>query len=824
MDPAPVELLPQSHEAKFLHIAHKDRWDHLKPVIVQLYTGNYGRGGKSTTITQVVQFMKAHYSFHAAQSEYPPRFRAWNVNKRIEKDVKDDITSALGRRKRPGTSTSQVIIHQSDRNKPFDVKKLKRHLMDKGRCRPVEVLAPGLLSSWNLPYAAFVSSLPKNPDQPSPFGPLGATPGYLNIHSPEALTPGRETAGPSPNMQLVYQKVKEDRASLFLQGRLKELIVSMCREDRSTVVDYFHDFYMHGFKMAKTWGQEPWNLITDQSLTFTPPGCNSTSPWTPSAFLDFPSSPSPRPSPFEPSQLCRWSIHVADMEYESVGSEPASNTSPSLSTLSFVESLHQSMTSNTFTNTQAVDLPLAQETIVQSLENNPMVFQLDSWRLAIMAGNSDLLYHLWFQNGSRAPDGIDDIHPFHLAASFLDGGHTCCMTFSTLSRILRSSYAFYHNIDNLGHTILDTLMVSILRSHTSLNPETASYGFHSPSRFPGEERDICGRWDADHQTVRELFKQGYNRIPTKWKHPFCHTAVQAVCHSIMAIFESSVSPNINALSGLFLRRCTECGLELKLGPLHTLVVTAFHLAQLGIPGETLFGALAVLICLLAMGADVDLKVNVSVEEILRTSDPGKCYHKPLSAFELMQVVPDNVIKGWSAECQTGWTCVLQALVQAEEDKDQRRNFHPDRSVSSEPIGEVIAGSEPASPRSPDKEACILENEFHHEELDLPCSGPEIGLLWATIQTELLTYRRVSDGDAWISDNFSMEALRTWLEGNSALFLTPLVQNQMMKNHSRCGWFHESDSYICPTAQEVCVQHFMNMDIYNRTTFIDQDDR
>lgn len=78
------------------------------------------------------------------QSEYPPRFRAWNVNKRIEKDVKDDITSALGRRKRPGTSTSQVIIHQSDRNKPFDVKKLKRHLMDKGRSRPVEVLAPGL--------------------------------------------------------------------------------------------------------------------------------------------------------------------------------------------------------------------------------------------------------------------------------------------------------------------------------------------------------------------------------------------------------------------------------------------------------------------------------------------------------------------------------------------------------------------------------------------------------------------------------------------------------------------------------------------------------
>lgn len=86
------------------------------------------------------------------QSEYPPRFRAWNVNKRIEKDVKDDITSALGRRKRPGTSTSQVIIQQSGRNKPFDAKKLKRHLMDKGRSRPVEALAPGLYVLNSMSY------------------------------------------------------------------------------------------------------------------------------------------------------------------------------------------------------------------------------------------------------------------------------------------------------------------------------------------------------------------------------------------------------------------------------------------------------------------------------------------------------------------------------------------------------------------------------------------------------------------------------------------------------------------------------------------------
>jgi hypothetical protein len=60
------ELLPRSHDAKFLHIPHERRWDHLKPVIVQLYMGKYGPNGKSTTRAQVARFMKDHYSFHAA--------------------------------------------------------------------------------------------------------------------------------------------------------------------------------------------------------------------------------------------------------------------------------------------------------------------------------------------------------------------------------------------------------------------------------------------------------------------------------------------------------------------------------------------------------------------------------------------------------------------------------------------------------------------------------------------------------------------------------------------------------------------------------------
>lgn len=189
-------------------------------------------------------------------TEYPHHFRRWNVGKRIVGDVKNDITSALGRRKRPGTSTSHVTIEQNGRSKPFEAKKLKRHL-NTMVARPAEAIAPGLyvtknpvapstsldsvltsytrLSMWTLPYEAFIASLPQDPNDPPPYGDAGATPRYLNIQSPETLSPGQEAAGPSPNMELVYQKNKELHAYLFLQGRHKQLLVRMSEDQRKYV-------------------------------------------------------------------------------------------------------------------------------------------------------------------------------------------------------------------------------------------------------------------------------------------------------------------------------------------------------------------------------------------------------------------------------------------------------------------------------------------------------------------------------------------------------------------------------------------------------------
>ncbi|KAI0532514.1 hypothetical protein GGR58DRAFT_489887 [Xylaria digitata] len=823
MDHIPLELRPQSDSDRFLGFSHKDRWEKLRPVTIRLYCGNYGGKGKPTKIEQVAEFMRTHYSFHAAVSEYPQRFRLWKVNnRRSVKSEKDDVTYALGKRKRPGTSTSQVSSH----GEPFSPEKLRRYLKEETRRHhAVQIVTPGIFSSWNLPYKAFVSSLRRYPDKPSPFGPDGTTPEYLKIRSPEALTPGREAAGPSPNIQLVYQKARMDRASLFLQGRLEDLVVSMGKEDRKLFINYFHDFYIHGFTMAKNWSLDPLNVLNPPVPSINPQThASAASPMAPPLFPYSSSSPSAigykehQDISIAPTQLCRWAIHVPTPTGDAVPRDHIPLQVPLMENrdrvVNFMDELHQSITSSSFTNTPVEDLPIATDEVTRAIQEDPIALKVDAWKLAIMAGNSELVWQLLKENGDEIPEGLGDTHPFHLAAAFLDGGHTCCMMFQVLSDAFGPSYAFHHNIDNFGHTILDALLVSIIRSHTSLSPEIVSSSFQSPNRFPGEEKDICGRWDPTTDKVRDLFQQGYPRIPTKWKHAFCHTAAQAICHSIITVFGPACAPNINTMSGLFIRRCTACGMELRLGPLHTLVIITFYLAQQGMPGETLFGAHAVLVCLLSLGVDVSFKVDMSAEEILGNEESRGCRHKPFSPLQLMQEVPGTVIDGWSSECRAGWNSFAQVLALAEVSMSHK--------YPGNPVGERRGLDHDCELNMKHRR---MGRSVHGEWLKLECHNAEIGLLWAIIQTELLTYRRIGVKDAWLSENFSMEALEAWLKDTSADFLTPLVQDQMLCEHSRCGWFYNAEQFVCPSAPEVSASHFMNMDTggkstYGRATFLE----
>ena len=596
-----------------------------------------------------------------------------------------------------------------------------------------------------------------------------------------------------------------------------------------TLINYLHDFYIHSFLVAKHWGRGPragqWtaglvSAVTLGSLDMgSPRGLElATSPAAVSTWPDRLDSP---------TQLCRWVIHVPDVNYEPIP-EPTVDAqdgfdiqdprswaewpadAPGRSSAFFTRSMQQSIANNTFSLTPADELPVATELISQTVQQDPDSLRVDACKVAIMAGSVDLVLDLLQE---PLPGGIEDIHSFHLAASFLNGGKTCCSMITALYSAFSPTYLFRNNYDDLGHTVLDTFMIAILRSHTSVSPEHVSTHFNPPHRFPAEEQDICGRWDPVSPVVRALFRRGYARVPTNWKHAFCHSASQAICHSLIAILGSPTSPRINALSGLFSRRCNNCGLELKLGPLHTLVVVAFYLAHRGLPGETLFGALAIFACLLSLGADASLRAVISVEDILGRPEPDTCSHKPMDAADLIESVPHDLVAQWSTDCQTGWACILQVLLLARSDEDGDSDHDSDGDESDGDLDSDWG-------EGTGNHGCGLRMEgmlAHGHWLDLPCRDPKLGLLWATIQAELLTYRRLHTEDSWVSGWFSMDALKTWLEGGSSEFLTPLVECGMMKEHSPCGWFYGNEA-VCPVAQDVCKEHFMNMDNYDRTTF------
>lgn len=607
---------------------------------------------------------------------------------------------------------------------------------------------------------------------------------------------------------------------------------------RSALTNYLHDFYIHSFVSAKYWGRGPRNWTAGMVSALTIGSMNAAGPHSPPAALTpaassglaLPSAPGDRANRFTvPTNLCRWSIHVPNVDYDAVSDDlgalektefdverPSSWapwTKEDLASTSLPDMMRESITSSTFTSATVEELPVSVGLISQSVQKDPTALLVDTWRLAIMSGNHDLLEKLVGQENGLIPEEVIQDYPFHLAASYLDGGNTCCLVFRSLLNSRRADLVRRYNINDKGQTILDCLLMSVLRSHTSVSPDHLSIGSSPLNRYPGEEKDICGRWDADSPAVRELFSHGYGRIPTSWKHPFCHTAAQAVCHAVIGHLGSPVSPDINTPSGLFVRRCTSCGLELKPGPIHTLVILSFYLAHNGMAGETLFGTMAVLVCLTRFGASVTTPANISIGEILGTTPSEECHHAPMTPCDLMTEVPGDLVGSWTEDCRVGWDCIFDIL---------RLNERAEANRESSDVDEDSDVWLQSDSTNTEAETCYLDEMGIHDDFSpFICGNPRLGILWAVIQAELLTYRRIEEGAPWISENFSMRSLRAWLVRETKEFGTPLVENKMMKSYSRCGWFCDDHEFYCPVAEEVCVEHFMNMDDYTRTSFLER---
>ena len=607
-----------------------------------------------------------------------------------------------------------------------------------------------------------------------------------------------------------------------------------------------YQYWFFAFKTAKHWGRGPQDW-TAEILGFDGYHQRTTvlisSPNTPGMSVG---TPAPQLTPREidmddaiavsavkvPSSLCRWSIHYRPMEYERLPTPPRSPTGNldhndeenwstwpgSSNSEAFTEKLSDNLVSNDFSNVRLDDLPVAVDHIAKATRHSPDELLEEALGFSIMSRNVDLLADLIKRNPERL--SVAGLYPFHLAVSYLDGSKTCCNILDTLMtdypRLVSKIY-----INDLGHTILDQLMIAILKAHTSCLPRVVDAIFKNEKRFEGEDIDICGRWDADSDCIRALLANGTPGLPFEWKHMFCHTSVQNICHCIGVVFDASCRPDIDTPSGLFVRRCLHCGLKLQLLPLHTLILVGLHLSLSGCKNETLFGILACLLCLLSKGANPLLKANISVQALLGNEEVSKCSHEELDPAGLAEKVRSGLESMLSGELSTGWQIICYVLRHSQAQRKVRPSRGRSTSSESENDDDLIMGHteddvnmDREASHEPQFPAECPDNEYHN---DFFGESKVLASLWAAVQTELLTYRRLEEGDAWISQNFNMHTLNEGLISKSKVDIA-LVQKDMMKPFCSCGKFAEADSYS-PILDDAAAYYFSNLDDWKRTTFI-----
>jgi len=84
--------------------------------------------------------------------------------------------------------------------------------------------------------------------------------------------------------------------------------------------------------------------------------------------------------------------------------------------------------------------------------------------------------------------------------------------------------------------------------------------------------------------------------------------------------------------------------------------------------------------------------------------------------------------------------------------------------------------------------------------------PDLRDLWAAAQTELLTYRRLRDGDRWVSRNFMQEELLENIEARHGVRVG-LVESEMMQEYCGCGRFQYAIDEDCVCEDEACAYFF-----------------
>lgn len=655
---------------------------------------------------------------------------------------------------------------------------------------------------------------------------------------------------------------------------------------------WMNDFWDFAFVVAKHWDKDPASWARKESLLIKSHkqrllevDNSDAAPLTiqESSSLISPSHQSAQKS-VEPEKLCRWTVHVplepdaskpmdesSFRMFEVIGISCNTETSvPELSKSIFVglagpgtepetttwkddvavqqplpnraptlhEILSRALEAERFSRVGAQQLPIYASQVARAIRCSNDEMWKDSVRLAILGRNIELLERTLYVSKTRLKL-IEDVHPLHLAATYLDGSKSCCQIMHyLLDRWLGDDWQLSQR-NPAGYTLLDSLLLTILRNHSSAPVGLADEALRDYPAFVGEEVNSCGMWDAESEVFRTHMKCGNRAVPKSWKHKFCHTSVLSVCHCIEAI---NAAGWILPSSGLFLRCCLPCGMRLQLSPLHSIVFTAFLLVHYGCAGEDLFGMIC---CLLQYVIGCCRRRTefapqpISIELLLDPSEQLGCTHRLLRPAELANQLSVRAQKlgvkspmGWFAfvavlhtmEAQYLWaeqgiipvghTQDHQAILRIIKHKRRKRNM--EKPPNDRTLRSIFRH-------------CIFRSECNSLFFE-PCQHPDwydphrcfgrsrlLGHLWAACQAELLTYRRHSDSDPWLSSRFSIEQIFRLLctgDPNSLSY----VNQRLLRRYCICGMYDGWQT--CPVREQVCSYNFSNLDVTERAEYLD----
>lgn len=584
--------------------------------------------------------------------------------------------------------------------------------------------------------------------------------------------------------------------------------------------NWLYQYWFFCFKTAKHWGKGPLHWTHDllEFEKYCTPSQQSL-PATPQDVMETVNHH--HNDRLAPTQDCRWLIHVAPVEHEGWYDSPRFEQGSEQDTENnwdedqmrepIAARFRNALEHNDFCAESASKLPVAIPSIAKAAEKAPDELMVEAWAFCIMSRNAEEAIQIYRQ-ARQQKISFHHIHPLHLIINYLDGYKSCCDILRDFTGLIDTKTMGELWLNEWGHTVLDSLMISILKSHSTATPGIVDGKLKTVMRFVGEEVDICGRWDADSPCLRQLFARGESVIPSDWKHKFCHTSVQTVIHCMDSVLERVPERCVTEEpSGLYSRQCFGCGTTLKLQPLHCLVLTAFNLARYAVDAkEDLFGMLACLLCMVSNGIDPTTRATVAVDLLLGPDTTQElCDHKNLTAAELaieLSILVDT--QYWSATIQSGWLVFCGVLQLCEANHiDTDLDEHDEDS-------EFIFGSNTGQSGYQ-----VLKYTHYDHLLRMPRSPrfrscKDLATLWASMQAEVLSYRRLSEDMDWTSQYFSMEDLRIQLNSGAVLEVGYATKN-LLKTHCICGRLPGFPLTILANATNPDIA---NLDVWDRATY------